>query len=928
MVLKLNPITGDLDLVGSGGGSAGLTDLTGDVGTAVSPDGSDNIDLIGDATQAYIETTGTPASNKMEIKLTKPSIDGQLLIGHTANGSPSVATLTAGSGIDITNGAGTITVASTATSSLSAPTDSGTAVAVAGVMSFVGGTGADTAGSGNTVTINSSADVPTAFTTDSGTGTPAGNSLAINGGTGINTSGAGAGVTVNLDDPVIASLGGSGRQSHTEYALICGGTTTTSAQQSIASVGTANQLLTSNGAGALPTFQVAPSAESLPTSLTAGSVVFSDGSNLTQDNANLFWDDTNNRLGIGTNTPVDELHVVGGIDLVHTADQTDDHALEITCDAAGFGDVKGIEIDFITGAITAGFSEEAILVNIDESLSVGGEVFGIEILSTALGTAKAYGTKHGATVNPILQEAGTFADADSILNKAVDVTAALADGGAGNISIFVADNDTVTIGDAATYGELEILIDTGASGAGISPTYEFSTGAGTWTIFAPSDGTNGFKNTGLVSWETSSIPTWVAVGGEYLIRITRTKNSLSTTPIVDLIQVSAITNYEWDKNGLISINKIVAHTNLTVGNTTEDTTFTVNGAAITSTISAESSNASTLGGLISHRHSSTAGFGGHYLGLRSRGTHASPTVVQDNDVLSIAATAGHDGTDYALAAQISVEVDGTPGSNDMPGRIVMSTSADGAQTPTEGIRLDSNQIVTLANALPETSGGTNQATYTTGDTLYSDGANSLEKLGIGSTGEVLTVAGGVPTWAASAAGSTPPLLTTQTASVSTSLDFTSSIDSTYNTYLFIFDDIVSSIANTSLVAETSSDGGATWGTSTNDYNQIIHLTAPGIHTIGIPITTSITIFGLFSAFDMEIKPVSGMMYLYNPSALSKTKFRSTAGGDIGIGATITAADTTGSGFTKSALALNAIRFKVIGGTITTGTIKMYGLTTP
>lgn len=36
---------------------------------------------------------------------------------------------------------------------------------------------------------------------------------------------------------------------------------------------------------------------------TAGSVVFSDGSKLTQDNASLFFDDTNNRLGIGTAVP-------------------------------------------------------------------------------------------------------------------------------------------------------------------------------------------------------------------------------------------------------------------------------------------------------------------------------------------------------------------------------------------------------------------------------------------------------------------------------------------------------------------------------------------------------------------------------------------------------------------------------------------------
>ena len=53
--------------------------------------------------------------------------------------------------------------------------------------------------------------------------------------------------------PVIA--GGTGDAALTAYAVLCGGTTTTGAVQSIASVGTATHVLTSNGAGALPTFQ-------------------------------------------------------------------------------------------------------------------------------------------------------------------------------------------------------------------------------------------------------------------------------------------------------------------------------------------------------------------------------------------------------------------------------------------------------------------------------------------------------------------------------------------------------------------------------------------------------------------------------------------------------------------------------------------------
>lgn len=38
-------------------------------------------------------------------------------------------------------------------------------------------------------------------------------------------------------------------------------------------------------------------------SLTSGSVIFSNGTTLAQDNANFFWDDTNNRLGLGTAVP-------------------------------------------------------------------------------------------------------------------------------------------------------------------------------------------------------------------------------------------------------------------------------------------------------------------------------------------------------------------------------------------------------------------------------------------------------------------------------------------------------------------------------------------------------------------------------------------------------------------------------------------------
>lgn len=49
------------------------------------------------------------------------------------------------------------------------------------------------------------------------------------------------------------------------------------------------------------------------TSYTAGSVLFSDGTNITQNNNRLFWNNSNNRLGIGTNAPAATLDVTGSL---------------------------------------------------------------------------------------------------------------------------------------------------------------------------------------------------------------------------------------------------------------------------------------------------------------------------------------------------------------------------------------------------------------------------------------------------------------------------------------------------------------------------------------------------------------------------------------------------------------------------------------
>jgi len=60
----------------------------------------------------------------------------------------------------------------------------------------------------------------------------------------------------------------------------------------------------------------------------------------------------------------------------------------------------------------------------------------------------------------------------------------------------------------------------------------------------------------------------------------------------------------------------------------------------------------------------------------------------------------------------------------------------------------------VTGTLPIANGGTNLTTYATGDVLYASGTNVLSKLAAGTTGQVLTIAAGVPSWAAAASGVT------------------------------------------------------------------------------------------------------------------------------------------------------------------------------
>ena len=131
------------------------------------------------------------------------------------------------------------------------------------------------------------------------------------------------------------------------------------------------------------------------------------------------------------------------------------------------------------------------------------------------------------------------------------------------------------------------------------------------------------------------------------------------------------------------------------------------------------------------RHSNDAA-GSTILMGKSRGTaDAATTIVQSGDAVARIIAYGADGTDMATpVGGIEFAVDGTPGANDMPGRIVFKTTADGANDYTERLRIHSNGMVTVGNdpSGAASYGGQMVVATTTGGVLTLADTGSGERL--------------------------------------------------------------------------------------------------------------------------------------------------------------------------------------------------------
>ena len=178
------------------------------------------------------------------------------------------------------------------------------------------------------------------------------------------------------------------------------------------------------------------------------------------------------------------------------------------------------------------------------------------------------------------------------------------------------------------------------------------------------------------------------------------------------------------------------------------------------------------------------------------------------------------------------------------------------------------------------------------------------------------------------AGDGITLISSQTASASASLSFTTGIDSTYRTYMFKFINIHPSVNDTDITFQGSTNGGSSYGVTLTSTNfQAYHFESD---TTGLSYETG---YDLAQSSSYQIlnhsigtdndQSASGTLHLFSPSNTTFVKhfiYRGSCyhAADLEVDANV-------AGYFNTTSAINAINFKMSSGNIDAGTIHMYGI---
>jgi len=165
----------------------------------------------------------------------------------------------------------------------------------------------------------------------------------------------------------------------------------------------------------------------------------------------------------------------------------------------------------------------------------------------------------------------------------------------------------------------------------------------------------------------------------------------------------------------------------------------------------------------------------------------------------------------------------------------------------------------------DAAGMTNPMT-TTGDMIYSSSGTTPARRGIGTTGQILTVSGGLPTWATPAAGGGYTLITEVALSASTGYSF-SSIPSTYKHLVLTWSGLEQSAISSSFTCRINNDSTA------NYRDQMQYQETGSTPTVSALDNTSIgdTTFGVHITSAQARQKGQGTLIIYNYASTTKAK---------------------------------------------------------
>ena len=183
---------------------------------------------------------------------------------------------------------------------------------------------------------------------------------------------------------------------------------------------------------------------------------------------------------------------------------------------------------------------------------------------------------------------------------------------------------------------------------------------------------------------------------------------------------------------------------------------------------------------------------------------------------------------------------------------------------------------------------------------------------------------------ASVSGGGLNLISTQTASSSSTISFTSGIDSTYKEYIFKFYDVHPSSDSNEFQVNFSTDGGSNYNvTKTTTIFEAYHKEDGTNGTLSYASSDDLAQSTSFQPITRSIgnandESASGTLTLFAPSDTNFVKhFIATTNAYIYSDYTF---NEFIAGYCNTTSAINAVQFKMASNNIDSGTIKMYGVT--